>query len=59
MKCIFELSFEVQFVALVPNLKLITIARSSFSQQPLKASADTVADVLVEVDACSLNEVQL
>ena len=58
MKCIFELSFEVQFVAFVSNLKL-TIARSSFSQQPLKASADTVADVLVEVDACSLNEVQL
>jgi len=28
-------------------------------QQSMKASADTVAEVLVEVDACSLNEVQL
>ena len=34
------------------------IACSSFRQQSMKASADTVADALVEVDAFSLNEVQ-
>ena len=44
------------FVTFVSNLK-ITIARSSLSQQSTKASADTVADGLVEVDRCSLNEV--
>ena len=46
------------FVAFVSNLK-ITIACSSLSQQSMKASADTVAEVFVEVDACSLNEVLL
>ena len=44
------------FAAFVCNLKL-TIARSSSSQQSTKASADTATDGLVEVDACSLNEV--
>ena len=53
-----QISICMQFVAFVPNLKIHFFC-SSLIQQSMKASADTVAEVLVEVDACSLNEVQL
>ena len=53
-----HISICMQCVAFVPNLK-IHLFCSSLIQQSMKASADNVAEVLVEVDACSLNEVQL